>query len=1381
MKRSCFSFLLFGQLLLPAAGQAQEEAHFAGIGLPFIQNFSPNDYGGAHAQNWAVLQDNRGVMYFGNSIGVLEFDGVSWRLISIPNAVVRSLAMDESGTVYVGGRGEFGYLAPDSIGALHYVSLVEKIPEAFRDFSTVWQIFANKSGIYAGTYEFLFRWQPQLTSPKAISDNAKPVIDGELRIWQPQTSISRLFVFGDTVFVQQPEIGLMHLVGDSLQIVPNGKQFSDIYIRIILALPGQNTTDKATFLLCTRESDFFLYDMQSIRPFHVDAAIRKYLNTYRLYHGAVLPDNSIALSSSGGGLAVMDTSGHLQKYINRKSGLRSESVYFVYSDRQGGMWLALNNGIARVEYPAPFSYFNEQSGLQGNIAFIQKHDGRLYTGSNTGIYMLSEPPTEENFPAFEQIQSTGGNTGSFLPDDETLLVSARDIYHIEKDKSVQAFNFETDATVMIPSRFRQDIAFVGLRPGLAVLKKAGKTWHIAGQVAGVKTDVRSIAEEAPSELWLGNMNAGFSQVRIPGIDALTAGNEQQEIPATVIDYGDSLGVPQGTGRVSRVADKVVFATNGGLRRFDAQRGIFLPDSIFGSRFADSTRMVSHIIEDTRGNVWVKSTKDNIRETAKGVRGKDGEYTWDITPFRRIADWGSVYDLYADPEESQVLWIGGPSGLIRYDESVPKNYRADFRCLLRKVIVNRDSTIFAGVATAADESLPPTLNYVDNNLRFQFAATSFEVPSANRYQFFLEGFDKRWSGWTDETQKDYTNIPEGSYAFRVRAKNIYDHLSSEDSYVFSVLPPWYRSWWAYVFYGLAFLGMLYSIRRYEMGRQQLKHNAKLREVEANKLQELDGLKSRFFANISHEFRTPLTLIMGQTESLLPDEDDAERKSKLQMSLRNAKQLLGLINQLLDLSKFEAGQATLKASQQNLVVLLQQMASSFESMAQQRRITLGFECDESEILLFFEQDKMEKIIQNLLSNALKFTPPGGKVLLKAEVEQSEQQSGSVEPAGEVKITVRDTGAGIPGDQLPHVFDRFYQVDSSQTREFEGTGIGLALTKDLVQLHGGGISVESSEGFGTTFVVRLPLGNAHLKPEQIVDAKAGGRRPEAGGSGQYSVTGDQLPVISDQSVEPSNQHPPSSVLPSPSSDDFILIVEDNADMRSYIRESLAQDFNILESPNGEDGFAKAQEIVPDLIITDAMMPKMDGYELTRKIRLEAATCHIPIIMLTARADEEDKFEGLETGVDAYLTKPFNKKELHIRVRKLIEMRKQLRQQAGPKAILTPSEIKASSMDQQFLQRIREIIDENLENEDFSVDDLALKAGVGIRQLQRKLRAFTDSSPQQCIRTMRLLRARQLLEQGAGTVSEICFQVGYGNVNAFARAFREEFGVPPSSVRKS
>jgi signal transduction histidine kinase/DNA-binding response OmpR family regulator len=565
----------------------------------------------------------------------------------------------------------------------------------------------------------------------------------------------------------------------------------------------------------------------------------------------------------------------------------------------------------------------------------------------------------------------------------------------------------------------------------------------------------------------------------------------------------------------------------------------------------------------------------------------------------------------------------------------------------------------------------------------------------------------------------------------------------------------------------------------MNRIRLKNQLELETVEGDKLKELDRMKSRFFANISHEFRTPLTLILGQIDSVMSSRIETKEKGKLQVALRNARRLLHLINQLLDLSKIEAGSMELRAERHDLVSFLKNVVYSFESLAEQRKISLRFESDEENIAVLFEQDKMEKVFYNLLSNAFKFTPEGGAVRVTVGRNSSRHASrAEARPTECITITVADTGIGIPADQLPHVFDRFYQVDNSQTREHarlpartalaggpsgqEGTGIGLALAKELVELHHGAISVISKEGEGTEFVVRLPI----EKREQLAGTPADSSR-------SLAVQGDQGEIDEEQAGEAVGAA--GNV-----SGEIILIVEDNADVRAYIREQLENSYRVVEAVNGEKGIIKAQETIPDLIITDVMMPKMDGYQFTRKIRGDEKTSHIPIVMLTAKAGLDDKIEGLEKGVDVYLTKPFSAKELKVQVRNLITRREELRRRFSTATIIKPSEVTATSVDKAFLERVIKCVESHFEDEQFGVEDLAQEAAMSVSQLNRKLHALIDQPAGELIRSMRLQRAADLLKQNAGTVAEISYKLGFTDQAYFSRAFKKQFGCTPSEYKK-
>ena len=521
----------------------------------------------------------------------------------------------------------------------------------------------------------------------------------------------------------------------------------------------------------------------------------------------------------------------------------------------------------------------------------------------------------------------------------------------------------------------------------------------------------------------------------------------------------------------------------------------------------------------------------------------------------------------------------------------------------------------------------------------------------------------------------------------------------------------------------------------------------------KLKELDQLKSRFFANISHEFRTPLTLILGQIESVMSENIKVKEKGKLQIANRNARRLLTLINQLLDLSKLEAGSMELKAEQHNIVSFLKSLFYSFESLAESQKIILKFESKYENIPVLFDEDKMEKIFYNLISNALKFVSSDGEIKVLLNIINSN-----------VEIRIKDNGIGIPSNRLPHIFDRFYQVDDSSTRKHEGTGIGLALTKELIELHKGKISVNSKAGEGSEFIITLPLGNDKIKKEEFVKLK-----PEE----YLNVNNFSTPQKEEKINEPDSS--------ASENQEIVLIVEDNFDVRNYICELLKTEYKVIEASDGEKGILNAKDEIPDIIITDLMMPNMDGYEFSKKIRAEENTSHIPIIMLTAKAGLDDKIEGLETGIDAYLTKPFSAKELKVRVRNLIYQRKQLRKKFSKLTIINPSEVSSISADQVFLEKTIKVIENNYTDENFVVENLADQMHMSISQLNRKFNALLDQPPGQLIRSLRLQKAADLLKQNAGTVTEICYKVGFNDHAYFSRAFKKQFNCAPSKFKNN
>jgi len=1336
-------------------------------------------------------------MYFGNGNGVLEYDGISWRLISIPHQSVRSLAIlseGENDRIIVGGTNELGYLTPDPNGDLYYESLRKYIPGGNKEFGDVWNILVSNGRVYFQTFTHLFCWTPSVHLKK----NEEAFI-----IWKPVKSFHSAFLVYNKFYIRDEAKGLMTMLNDSLVLIPNGEQF--VNDRIYTMLPYSDN-EKNKILIGTRNNGLFLYDGFTSIRFKTQAD--NFLLENKLYlKGSKLADGYFALGTIQGGLVIIDKDGKLRKILNKSSGLRNDNVHFIYQDKQEGLWLALGNGISRVMMPASISVFDESSGLKGAVFSIQMHQGRLYAATSQGLYYLPVSEKTRKQSVFRRVPGIESEVWYLLSIEEELLVAARvGVCRIENNQ-VSLLNTKWDKPfVLFRSKQNTDRVYVGLLNGLAELHLENGKWVDGGHITGISEEIRSITEDKTGNLWLGTDYQGVMRVELSTYKNST----------TVINidrFGEAQGVPAQRSYVFNVNDRLGITTSKGWRYYNPDKGLIEPDSTFGAFFADTTLWLQNVVEDNKGRIWIAGGWENIDGFGVIITREDGPFHWEqfsyITNLLNLDISYPFYTIYPDETQEDVVWIGNEVGLIRFNYAAIKraNYSADFRTLVRKVIINEDSVIFGGTfqpllssSLNKDGIRGVTLTYQNNNLSFEYTATSYDDEKANKYQYYLEGFDKDWSSWKNKSRKEYTNLPAGEYYFRVRSKNIYDHLGKEDKYLFTILPPWYFTWWAYFLYiavaVLGIIGLIKSRVRYleketnkleaivaERTAQVVDQKNRLEEqkgkleVQSEKLLELDHLKSRFFTNVSHEFRTPLTLILGHTDSMLTSITEEKNKNKLSTIFRNARMLLRLINQLLDISKLEAGSMELHAVRSNFIPFLKNLVYSWESFAERKQITLKFQSDQEEIEFYFDTEKLEKVFYNLLSNAFKFTSAGGTVWVRVKIhsplippskgdfEDSPSESGVLYTGGVVEITVKDTGIGIPADRLPRIFDRFYQVDGSHTREQEGTGIGLSIAKELVELHHGEISVNSEEGVETEFTVRLPLGDAHLKEDQIVKTTIVGAKRQ----------------VDDIEINDSDQEPVASTLPASDKDrEIILIVEDNPDLRAYIREHLASSYTVLEAANGEEGIAKALEAIPDLVITDVMMPRIDGYQLSRILKNDEKTSHIPIVMLTAKALEESKIEGLKTGVDDYLTKPFNSRELLVRIGNLIKIRRQLRDKFSTASIIDPSDVTSESIDKTFLEKIFTIIDENIGNEEFDVDALSKEAAISVSNLHRKLKALIGQTPGHLIRSKRLQRAANLLKQNAGTVTEIAYIVGFSDQAHFTKSFTKQFNCSPSEYKK-
>jgi signal transduction histidine kinase/ligand-binding sensor domain-containing protein/DNA-binding response OmpR family regulator len=820
----------------------------------------------------------------------------------------------------------------------------------------------------------------------------------------------------------------------------------------------------------------------------------------------------------------------------------------------------------------------------------------------------------------------------------------------------------------------------------------------------------------------------------------------------------------------------------GLNLFDREKGIVL--SNYSKKDGLASNVIQGILEDDNDNLWICS-ENGLSKFNKRTKTFRNYYKEDGLP----DNWFSWEQSGGKDPDGRMYFNNSGGEIVFHPDSITDDPIPPQVVLSRISLFNRpnEKLNYEGFISELKEI---TLPYDQNDLRFDFVGIHFSAPSRNRNKYILENFDNDWVDTGNQRYATYTNLDPGEYVFRATASNK-DGIWNETGISITIIitPPWLATTWAYIFYILMIGSILYFTWKLQVKRIKVKHEFEMSRFETQKLHEVDEIKSRFFTNISHEFRTPLTLILGPVKQVIERTKEEKTRDDLKVVHKSANRLLGLVNQLLDISKLESGNMKLQTIPQNIIPLLKALVLSFTSYAERKRITLKFNSTEDEIIVYLDRDKVEKIITNVLSNAFKFTPDGGRIevtvtlptpsvplpggdntLLKVPSFGGDSGVGpkSFTLARFVEVSIRDTGVGIPKEKMSKIFDRFYQVDGSHTREQEGTGIGLSLTKELVELHRGKIEVESEEGKGTTVIISIPLGKEHLKPEEISESE----------KDEEKVT--FVPTESISFNETSTEKLDFDLIRE-TEKSLLLIVEDNSDVRRYIKDNLIKDYRILEAVDGEDGWNKSIEQIPDLIVSDVLMPKMDGFQLCEKLKTDERTSHIPVILLTAKAAKQDKIEGYEIGADDYIMKPFEPDELRARIKNLIEQRKRLHEHFQKRGIFDTEKSKIASVDKKFLQKTFEVIDSNISNTDLSVETIAESLAVSRYVLYKKLIALTGESPVEIIRRIRLNKAAVLIEKKFGNLSEIALEVGFNNPAYFSDCFRRQFGVAPSQYNRN
>lgn len=1363
MQRLCLILCCISLLWIVVYAQSANDA-WREAGIPYIQNYSPKEYG-ENPQNWAIHQDDEGIMYFGNTNGLLEFDGTHWRINLLPNkSPVRTIDI-QGNRIYIGSTNEVGYFERSIGGLLKYHSIMDRIPEEHRDFSSVWNVYAAGETLYFRTSEYIFRVTPD-----------------SVKVWRTETRFHQTFFVNNTFYVFEKHTGLNYIDGDELKLSPSGEFFKDKFVYTFFPF------DENSYFLITRRHGGFLYDLKTVKPFPMQNAV--FLSRSRPIHGAILGNDLFAIATTRNGLFIFDREGNIRQIVNTAVGLKDNFSTFVYKDRENGIWLALNNGISRIDALAPITRFPRLLGLNGTIQKTIRYRDKLYAISTGGLFVLDGNNPQEQmenslndvmgkvfFPVFKPVFRIQNQTWDIAEiDGELLLAYNGGLSSVGGEKLDKLHEWSlTQPSYLYQSNELPQFLFVGLWRGLSIMKKVNGRWTFHKTLDGIDHRVTNIVPISTRTFWVSMYNGQVFRLKLNTDKAVVDPFEEVELKA----FSQQEGIPLNNVRAVLVDGQLKLGTQGGLKKFEETTQRFVPDNAFGEIFADSSTWIYYLNQDDDKDVWIVAGNGPDIYNGKAVKQSDGNFKWYDTSFLRMDDMGDMFHIH--PEKDGTIWFAGSEGIARYRLENPLSIDKPYLTNIQDVRdIRQGASLLAKLSQAGTVSFP----YENNSLRLHFSASTYHNTELNRFQFKLDGFDENWSEWTNETRKDYTGIFEGDYTFRVRSKNIYGQIGKEANLDISIAPPWYRSFAAYFVYLLLGAGLIFAlfqtrVHRYKKQQERLENmiterTAQIVEqrnqlaVQSEKLKELDELKSQFFANISHEFRTPLTLIIGMIDNLKKQAAESNSAKELELIEQNAGRLLNLINQLLDLSKLEAGELKIAAAENDIARFIRRIYASFASLAPQRKIAMtlnGIPFDaarEDSISAWYDTDKLEKVFYNLLSNAFKFTPANGRVDLSYTLNSD---------SSEITIAILNTGPGIPPEKLPHIFERFYQVEGSSKREFEGTGIGLALVKELVELHHGTVSAASAPDSETTFTITLPITRAAFDDSELQES------PDAQ---TISTPVPNLVALSADDPYTTEDVSDAETEESDSDKTLILIVEDHQDLRRFIRESLEGEFSVIEAENGRIGVEKAIDRIPDLIISDVMMPEMDGYELCATLKTNEKTDHIPIILLTAKAATGDKMEGLQTGADDYLLKPFNPEELQVRVRNLIKIRRQMRDKFSNEMLLRPTDITVSSVHQVFLEKVTGIIESHMDDEEFSVEGLAKEVGMSRGQLHRKLKALTNQSTSEFIRNFRLQRAAELIKQNAGNIAEIAYEVGFSSQAYFTRCFQEQFNCSPTEYRK-
>lgn len=1327
----------------------------------------------SQASVFDIEQDNTGFMWFGTRDGLNRYDGYNFKvykkgepLNDIVANDIRTLYFDhQKNELWIGTIGGLSKYQPTTDNFLNYVH--DSFDSTSLSNNFIRQIFRDTKGrLWVGTdiglnlldennnrfQRFFF---DETSNKSSDSHVVKAILeDKNGQLW---------FGTGNGLYVLNED----HNNTFTFERIDGkaGWELSDVHIKSILE------DKKGNLWIGTFEGGINYWD-------RTNNSITVYQNE-KNNSGSLSHDNIRALCldkndnlwvGTFDGLNFLERNQQSFKRFTKSefesSGLSDKSIRSVFIDKRGSLWLGTYyGGVNHLDenYNRFINYKNAPIGnvLSGNIvsSFAEDKNGNLWIGTEgDGLNFFNKK--NKKFKSY-QLQSekenslSGNNVKTLLLDEDELWIgtfqAGLNLFDIKSEQFRHFKNAPNDKNSLADNNVygllkEENLLWILMYGGgLDILDlNENKFYHFNHQPNDTKSLSSDLArvflKTKDNQIWIGT-ERGLNKVKI----------DNQGFPEsfeTFLQYEKIYSLQEDS------KSNIWLGTfTNGLYRLNPKNNSFIH---FTTADGLPGNTVLGILEISEEELWLSTNNGLSKFNPKLKVFTNYNYSSGLE--------NSEYNFNAYYKtQSGDLLFGGINGYTQFDpnsiqpnEFIPPIAFTELRKNNQIIRVGDETQL---LEKDINETEVITFDYNEANFSLSFAALDYFSPENNHYGFMLEGLDQDWNYSVGNSEAVYTIQRDGEYIFRMKGGNsdgIWNPKERQLKIV--VLPPPWRTWWAYLLYLVTMGAVVFGLIRFI----RLRHKLQLEQIAKKQQEELHEVKMRFFTNITHEFRTPLTLILGPLNDLITKGKHSEKVGK-QLSLiqRNTDRLLNLVNQVLTFRKLATDHEPLKIIHGNIVEFLKEIFLPFQDLANKRKIDYEFETTSTDIEIWFDQDKLEKVFFNLLSNAFKFTPDGGKISMIVS-EQSQY----------LEVKVRDNGIGVSLENREQIFKRFYEKSDSTKSNIKGTGIGLAISKQMVELHHGKIYVEDNLDWviknGSSFVVHIPKGNAHFDKITISQQQI-----------KPNLIPNFRPIIIPEKENGLSNLPVKRTLPKESP--LLLIVEDNPEIRNYIQQIFEDDYRIILAGNGQEGLDKAKNGLPDLIISDVMMPEMNGITFCNLVKTNLEISHIPIVLLTARTASLFKIEGLKIGADDYVTKPFNPEELRLRVRNIIQARQEARERFARVLTLDPKEISITSADEVFLEKALQVVEKNMENYDFNVNQFAFELAVSRPLLFTKIKALTGQTPNNFIKTIRLKRASQLIKSSKLNISEIADKVGFKDPKYFRKCFKDQFNMSPSDFKKS